>query len=252
MHALSEANRLIIIAGPSGVGKTPLLHGFAKLYPDEYKLIRPVVLYSSRAPRPEETDGVDYHFVPEEKIRSLSREDHILTMQVRGHMQALDYKQLKKDLQQSTMIYEGNTFTALKIMEKAKKSGAETISIFISPLSKNEVRFFRSKGTKINFPALCTDIIRKKVARRTAKSNQFLTEPLLADIETRAATVYEEMELAHTFDFVIPNHDGEDSEHWDAFYFPVGEARLSVIALHRIIHGENDAFSEKWDASVSG
>ena len=26
----------------------------------------------------------------------------------------------------------------------------------------------------------------------------------------------------------LPNHDGEDSENWDAFYYPIGDAESSA------------------------
>ena len=44
----------------------------------------------------------------------------------------------------------------------------------------------------------------------------------LENIEKRASSAYRELHEAHYFQHVIPNHDGEDSENWDAFYHPSG------------------------------
>lgn len=51
---------LLILCGPSGVGKTTLAHRLL----DEVPTFGFSVSYTTRAPRPGEQDGVDYHFVP--------------------------------------------------------------------------------------------------------------------------------------------------------------------------------------------
>lgn len=58
------------------------------------------------------------------------------------------------------------------------------------------------------------------------------------------------MKEAFRFDFVLPNHDGEDSDNWTAFYFPVGDARKSLEAFAEILRGRKPAFAEKWEASL--
>jgi len=44
-------------------------------------------------------------------------------------------------------------------------------------------------------------------------------------MQESASSAYDEVTEAHYFQYVIPNHDGEDSENWDAFYYPLGDAR---------------------------
>jgi guanylate kinase len=51
--------KIFVITGPSGVGKTTL----AKLLLERNKNLQRVVTYTTRPPRGEETDGVEYHFV---------------------------------------------------------------------------------------------------------------------------------------------------------------------------------------------
>lgn len=55
------APSLLVVSGPSGVGKTSLVQELLKESPD---IICPVS-YTTRAPRPGETDGENYHFVDE-------------------------------------------------------------------------------------------------------------------------------------------------------------------------------------------
>ncbi|HEX6353863.1 guanylate kinase [Actinophytocola sp.] len=51
--------RLVVLAGPSGVGKSSVVHELRKLYPDLWFSVSA----TTRAQRPGEQDGVDYRFV---------------------------------------------------------------------------------------------------------------------------------------------------------------------------------------------
>lgn len=62
--------KIYILSGPAGVGKTTIWHHIEKKVPDVEKIITT----TSRDIRPNEVNGVDYHFVTrdefEEKISS--------------------------------------------------------------------------------------------------------------------------------------------------------------------------------------
>ena len=51
---------LIVVSGPAGSGKTTLCSRLTAAYP---QAIRRVITCTTRAPRPGEVDGVDYHFL---------------------------------------------------------------------------------------------------------------------------------------------------------------------------------------------
>ena len=72
----------------------------------------------------------------------------------------------------------------------------------------------------------------------------------LENIETRANSAPLEMELAWQFDWVIPNHDGEDSENWNAFYYPVGDALKAVQAFSALLKNESTPHAEKWEKGL--
>ena len=57
---------LYIVSAPSGAGKTSLVKALLKTDP----AIRLSVSYTTRAPRPGETDGRDYHFVSRATFRN--------------------------------------------------------------------------------------------------------------------------------------------------------------------------------------
>ena len=56
--------KLILLTGPSGVGKTTVALELLKAYPELERL----VTFVTRPPRPGENDGVDYHFVDDERF----------------------------------------------------------------------------------------------------------------------------------------------------------------------------------------
>jgi THO complex subunit 1 len=61
---LEEDRRSIIVAGPSGVGKTTLVKMLLAKYP---KVLEKKVSYTTRTPREGEVDGKDYNFITKEK-----------------------------------------------------------------------------------------------------------------------------------------------------------------------------------------
>lgn len=78
-------------------------------------------------------------------------------------------------------------------------------------------------------------------------------EPTLANlqnIETRAASAHRELQEAHHFQYVIPNHDGEDSENWDAFYHVLGDARVALLAFVSLLGGKPLSGIEHWEKDL--
>ena len=70
-----SSHRLIILAGPSCVGKTPLVKALAKIYPNLYKKLQMLVIYNSREKRKGESEGVDYHYRSRKEIELLGRKE---------------------------------------------------------------------------------------------------------------------------------------------------------------------------------
>ena len=60
-------NVMIILSSPSGVGKTTI----TKKLQQKYKNLKISVSHTTRAPRSNEIDGVDYNFVSKKKFEEL-------------------------------------------------------------------------------------------------------------------------------------------------------------------------------------
>lgn len=124
------------------------------------------------------------------------------------------------------------------------------LAVFLSPLSKDEIAYLKAPEAHISLKDLVTDFMRRKLLRRARRQKGELSVRDLEDVERRAGSAYAEMQEAWRFDYVIPNHDGEDSDHWEAFYHPLGDARKSLKAFVALLEGEVPVDVEKWDAEL--
>ena len=129
-------------------------------------------------------------------------------------------------------------------------AGINRLSIFLSPLSKEEVIYLRAPERNVSLPDLVTEIMRRKLLRRTRRQKLELSAKDLENIERRAASTYRELREAWHFDYVIPNHDGEDSDNWEAFYYPLGDARKAVNAFAGLLEGMVAPEVEKWEEGL--
>ena len=62
-----ENNIMVILSSPSGAGKTTI----TKKIQQKYQSFKISVSHTTRKPRPDEVDGVDYYFVSNEKFKKL-------------------------------------------------------------------------------------------------------------------------------------------------------------------------------------
>ena len=241
--------RLVILSGPSCVGKGPLHRALKLFYLQLAGELKKVVLYDSRAPRPSEVDGVDFHFRTREYIEQLRSKDNFLVTDVRGDLQALDLKYLRETIAAGNAFFEGNPVIGMELMGLAQREKIACLSVFLSPLSKAEIEDIRSRRN-INFEMMLTDMMRRKLLRRTKKQKGILSPADIENIEVRAGSAYKEMKEAWRYDFVIPNHDGEDSENWDAFGYPVGDARVALLCFAEILSCGNPTYARKWSEGL--
>jgi len=124
--------------------------------------------------------------------------------------------------------------------------------VFLSPLSKEEITQLKSSQRRVSLPDLVSDIQRRKLLRRMTKQKGPLSLRDLEEVERRATSAFREMQQAHIFDYILPNHDGEDSDNWDAFYFPMGDARKTLEAFADLLSGKITPLAEKWAPDLLG
>jgi guanylate kinase len=249
-HSEKTSGRLVLLIGPSCVGKTPLYKSLTKLYPELRARLQKLIMINSRSPRPGEIDGVDYHFRTRAQLEALRNDHRYAVLPVHHDLQALDIQEVESLLQRGDAFYEGNSSVGCTLLSHPRLANIRKLSVFISPLSKEEIEYFNAADRGVNLNDLLTDIQRRKLLRRTTRQKTNLSLKDLEDIEKRASDAFPELQDAWHFDYVIPNHDGEDSDNWEAFYYPIGDARRALEAFAALLQGKTPQSIERWSRGL--
>jgi guanylate kinase len=242
--------RLVLLCGPSCVGKTPLYKSLGKFYPELHNKLHKLVLVNSRSPRPGEIEGKDYYFRTREQVEALRSDKRYAVLEVRSDLQALNIPELESLLEKGDVLFEGNPGVGRALQTHPQLAKVKKLSVFITPLSKEEIVYLQLPERNVSLPDLLTDIMRRKLLRRTTRQKTNLSLKDLEDIEKRASAAYRELQQAWQFDHVIPNHDGEDSDNWEAFYYLIGDARKTLEAFAALLKGSVPTIAEKWNREL--
>jgi guanylate kinase len=125
---------LYIVSAPSGAGKTSLVKALLKTDP----AIRLSVSYTTRAPRPGETDGRDYHFVGRHQFEAMLAEGEFLEhAEVYGNFYGTSKGSIARDLNAGHDILLEIDWQGA---EQVKQHFPQSASIFILPPSFNTLR----------------------------------------------------------------------------------------------------------------
>jgi len=94
---MESTGQLFVLSGPSGVGKSSLREHILKAFPElEFS-----ISYTSRAPRPGETEGKDYHFVSLDAFRAMKEAGGFVEWaRVHGNYYGTSRDQLEQHLHQ--------------------------------------------------------------------------------------------------------------------------------------------------------
>ena len=243
--------KFVILSGPSCIGKGPLFAALRRLYPDIASQLKPLVLYNDREARPGEEDGVDYHFRPRAEIEALGSDAGYVLADVRGDLQALEIAAIQRTLDEGLhAFFEGNPFVPAKLRDAGIFDKFDMLTVFLSPLSREEVLYLTAPERRTDLGKFVTDVQRRKLLHRTKRQKVNLSLKDLENIETRAASAIVEMREAWRFDHVIPVHDGEGNDNWDAFYYPIGSARVALEGFVSLMRGETPAVAERWEEGL--
>lgn len=128
----SAIGKLVVISGPSGVGKTTVLR---RVYEAAPVPLVPSVSATTRPPRPGEVDSVDYHFLGEEEFAERRRRGEFLEcFEVfgRGHWYGTLFSEVTPSLEAGKwVLLEIDVQGAISVMERYP----EAITIFLRPPS---------------------------------------------------------------------------------------------------------------------
>lgn len=244
-------DKLVVLSGPSCIGKGPLYKALKRFYPHLGERFQQLVLFNDRAPRPGEEEGVDYFFRPRAEVEALRGREGYVVADVRGDVQALELAQIQRILDAGRIpFFEGNPFVPAILREAGVFDRFGAVTVFLSPLSREEILYLKVPERKVDLAAFVTDVQRRKLLVRTTLQKMILSLKDLENIEKRAASALVEMRQGWWFDHVIPIHEGEGNVNWDAFYYPIGGARRALESWAAILEGRPAPHAEKWEEGL--
>jgi len=164
---------LFIVSAPSGAGKTTLVSRLLASDPQ----VRRSVSYTTRAPRPGEIDGRDYHFVDLPQFMAMrSRGDFVESAEVHGNYYGTSRAWLEAQMTSGTdMLLEIDWQGAQQI----QREFIEAVGVFILPPGMEELKH--------------------RLQQRATDSSEVIAR--------RLAAARDEMRHVYEFDFVIINRD---------------------------------------------
>ena len=169
------ANKVLIFSAPSGSGKSTIVNHILGLHPE----VEFSVSATSRAPRGEEKDGVEYFFYSADIFRLLVRDDKFV-----------EFEEVYPDRFYGTLKAEVNRIWArghVIIFDVDVKGGV------------NLKKYFGDQALSVFIQAPSVEILRERLVKRGTDSAE--------DIEKRVAKAAEEMTYAPQFDKILINDD---------------------------------------------
>ena len=164
---------LIVISGPSGVGKDSVLEEMkSRGLPFHF-----VITATTRSPRPEETDGVDYFFLSQDEFAKMIDEGELLEYAVVYQ----DYKGIPKSQVRKALASGKNVIMRIDVQgaETVRKLAKDALMIFLTPQNEEEL---------IN-----------RLKNRNTEDNESL--------KLRIATTRQEYNKIDLFDYIVVNKD---------------------------------------------
>ena len=174
---MKNLKKLIIITGPSGVGKGTVV----KELLDRNKDIWLSISATTRNPRVGEKDGLNYYFISEERFKDMiDKKEFLEWAQFAGNYYGTPLSSVNEKIEKGFIVLlEIEVEGAKQIKEKFP----ESLSIFLLPPSKEELeKRIRNRGTEKE----------EAIDRRLSRANY-------------------EIASSNQFDFVLTNHDVDET-----------------------------------------
>lgn len=170
---MSHRGVLLIVAAPSGAGKTSLVRALVGSEPG----VAVSVSHTTRPQRPGEDDGIDYHFVSQQAFRAMvERDEFVEHATVFGNAYGTSVVAIENALAQGDdLVLEIDWQGAQQVRDKF----ADAASVFILPPSR--------------------DTLTERLAKRGQDDEQVIAD--------RMASAIAEMSHYAEFDYVIVNED---------------------------------------------
>lgn len=168
---------LVVISGPSGVGKSTVVRKLLQIEPK----LKMSVSMTTRPPRPKEVQGKDYYFVTEEDFFDREKKGEFLEWaQVHGYYYGTPAEFVKKELEKNVSVVsevDVQGASSIKEVVSSGKMKSSTVFIFLIPPS--------------------VDILAFRLRRRKTEDTEVVNYRLRAAIA--------ELQVMEKYDYIVVN-----------------------------------------------
>ena len=168
---------MFVITGPFGVGKGTLIRGLRERLPE----IELAVSATTRAPRPGERDGVDYHFVSDPEFD--------------GRLRAGDFVE--------HAAYSGHRYGTLRSELERRAAAGVPVVLEIEVQGARQIRERMPEAVQVFIAPPSVEALRARLVGRGTDAPE--------DVERRLATAREELAAEPEFSHVVVNDRLEDA-----------------------------------------
>lgn len=171
--------KVLIVSAPSGSGKSTIVNFLMKEHP-EFRLAFSVSA-TSRPPRGQEQDGVDYYFLSAEEFRR--------------HIEADDFLEYEE-------VYEGRFYGTLKSQVEEKLAAGKNVVFDVDVKGGiNIKKYYGEAALSVFIQPPSVEVLRERLIGRNTDE--------MGQIEQRLAKAEYEMSFASQFDRILVNDNLE-------------------------------------------
>jgi guanylate kinase len=233
-------SRLIILSGPSGVGKGPIISWMKKIYferqnkndqnlsSDSYVDNEGFTLYEARVYKSKTARTVE---ASGERIIRDEEELNGYEFDCRGARQGIDLLELDHALKRYDAVLLEVYYKAFKFLKDKYQDDLEFVSAFISPLDKEEIEILQ-KDEKLE--KFLPDLLLDSLVERAKLDKKVVNRELIENLCIRAEDSIREIDFSYNYGNRLSNHCYEADPRL-RFNDILGEPRRVVDALYDIV-----------------